>query len=321
MREIPQPGIYRDFPEADYFADPCSAPSLTQSIAKILIERSPLHAWYAHPKLNPDFQYDDDTKFDVGNVAHKLLIGRGKDIVTLDFDDWRTNAAKKAREAAAAEGKVAVLAKKVRIAEALVRAARDGCDAAGCSDAFEPGKGSGEVVIAWKEPTGFWCRSMIDWLSTDQLTIYDLKTTAMSVAPHAVGRMMVAVGWDIQAAMIERGLNALDPNGAGRRKFRFVAQEDDLPHAVIVCELSEAVMTMGRKKLAMAMAIWDFCFANDRWPGYATEIVRPEYPGWAESQWLAREIAEGGWDEHPKFQEVQAGIRKSREMLTDLSGG
>jgi len=314
MREILQPGIYRDFPEADYFADPMPAPSLTQSIAKILLDRSPLHAWYAHPKLNPDFRREEETKFDVGNVAHKLLIGRGKDIEAIDFPDWRTNAAKAARDKASEEGRIAVLGKKVRLAETMVKAVREACTAAGCSEAFQPGHGDGEVVIAWKEPAGFWCRSMIDWLSTDQLMIYDLKTTAMSVAPHAVGRMMASAGWDIQAAMIERGLNALNPKGAGRRKFRFVAQEDELPHAVTVCELSEAVMTMGRKKLAMAMAIWDHCFANDRWPGYATEIVRPEYPGWAESQWLAREIAE---DElrriHP--------MRSVEPMLTDLSGG
>jgi hypothetical protein len=80
-------------------------------VAKILLDRSPLHAWHAHPRLNPDYRHDDDTKFDVGNIAHKLMLGRGKDIVVLEFDDWRTKAAKDAREAAAAAGKLAVLGK------------------------------------------------------------------------------------------------------------------------------------------------------------------------------------------------------------------
>src|SRR5262245_44641936 len=117
--KIEKPGIYFDFPTAAYFADPCPAPSLTQSIAKILLERSPLHAWHAHPRLNPDYKPDDDTKFDIGNVAHKLMIGRGKDIEQLPekYEDWRTKDAKQWREAAASQGKLAVLGHQYQRAE------------------------------------------------------------------------------------------------------------------------------------------------------------------------------------------------------------
>src|SRR4051794_11565577 len=99
---VREQGIHLDVPPSEYFADPCSQPSLTQSIAKLLIDRSPLHAWYSHPKLNPDFKPDDSTKFDVGNIAHKLLLGRGKDIEVLEFSDWRTKNAQLARDIAAA---------------------------------------------------------------------------------------------------------------------------------------------------------------------------------------------------------------------------
>jgi hypothetical protein len=79
-----KPGIYTDMTAADYHADPCPNPSLTQSVAKVLLQRSPLHAWHAHPRLNPDYQHDDATKFDIGNIAHKMLLGRGKEIVVLE---------------------------------------------------------------------------------------------------------------------------------------------------------------------------------------------------------------------------------------------
>lgn len=290
--KIDKPGIYYDMASADYFADCCPLPSLTQSVAKILLDRSPLHAWTAHPRLNPDYRHDDDTKFDVGNIAHKLMIGRGKELVVLDeFDDWRTKAAKEARAAAEAEGKLAVLGKKFMIAQAMVRKGRDGLEASGCADAFAEDQGLGEVVIAWKEPQGFWCRAMIDWLALP--LIYDYKTTAMNVAPHRIGYMMADAGWDIQAAMIERGLCALDQRHAGRLRFRFVAQEDKPPNAVTVCELSEAVMTMGRKKLAVALEIWNRCITTNIWPAYAAGgVYMPEYPGWKESQWLEREVSE-----------------------------
>ena len=288
---IAQPGIYYEMAAADYFADPCPAPSLTQSVAKILLDRSALHAWHAHPRLNPNFRPDDDTKYDIGNIAHRLLLGCGKELVVLDYDDWRTKAAKEAREEAAAAGRLAVLGKHVERANAMVRAARDALDAAGCRRAFEPGKGRSEAVIAWQEPAGFWCRSMIDWLGEPPPAfVYDYKTTGMSVAPHAIGRLLADAGWDVQAAMIERGLQALRPDA--RYCFRFVAQEDEPPYAMTICELPESVMTMGRKKLAVALRLWQRALATGRWPGYAKLVVVPSYPDYAEAQWLDREQGE-----------------------------
>src|SRR5437879_7147617 len=107
--KIDKPGIYRGISEAEYRADPCPSPSLTQSLCKILIERSPHHAWTECPRLNPDFLADNDTKFDIGNVAHRIILGRGKDVVPVDFPDWRTKAAQEARQLAFNGGRIAVL--------------------------------------------------------------------------------------------------------------------------------------------------------------------------------------------------------------------
>lgn len=283
--KITKPGLYPDFPVDAYFADPCPAPSLTQSVAKILLDRSPLHAWHAHPRLNPDFVPDDDRKFDVGNVAHALMIGRGKKITVLDFDDWRTKAAKEAREAAAAEGKLAVLGKHYARADKMVRAAREQLELRGLAELFTDGVG--EAVLAWQEP--FWCRQMVDWL-TPLGTFADYKTTDMSVAPHGLGRMMVNAGWPIQAAMAERGLEAI--GGPAQRKFLFVVQETEVPYALNVVELGADTLIMGRKQLDAAFEIWARCIKADRWPGYPLQVVKPEYPGWHEQQWLDREIHE-----------------------------
>ena len=283
-------GIHLDMSSATYFADPCPAPSLTQSVAKILLDRSPLHAWHAHPRLNPDWRPDDPTKFDVGNVAHKLMIGRGKEIVVLDkFDDWRTNAAKEARAEAQDAGKLAVLSKTFAKADRMVRAAREQLDVRGLSKLFQPGHGDGEAVMAW-EDRGMWLRQMVDWLTEDRGLFVDFKTTDMSAAPYGLGRMMVNAGWPIQAAMGEWGLNKLV--GFKRRRFLFVVQETDHPYCLSVVEMSEAAMTMGRKQLNAAFGVWMRCVASDRWPGYPLDIVVPEYPGYAESSWLDREVIE-----------------------------
>lgn len=284
-------GFHFDMSAAEYFADPCAVPSLTQSVAKILLDRSPLHAWHAHPRLNPDWEPDDPTKFDVGNVAHRHMIGRGKEIHVLppSVSDWRTNAAKEARAAAHASGMLAVLHHKNRLAEKMVSAAREQLDLRSLGSSFRVG--AGEVVMVWQED-GIWMRQMIDWLTPDRRTFYDYKTTDMSAAPHTLDRMMFNMGWHVQAAMAERGLNVLDPDNAGRRRYLFVVQETQEPYCLSVVEITESVLTMGRKQLDRAVAIWRHCMLTNRWPGYPTEIIRPEIPSWAEAKWLEREIAE-----------------------------
>ena len=287
-------GLYRDYPVADYFADPAPAPSLTQSIAKLIIERSPLHAWHAHPRLNPKFEPDDATKYDLGTVAHALMIGRGRELVILDaYDDWRTNEAKRRREEAREEGRLAVLGKHFNLAVQMTAAARVQLSARKEHELFRAGSGAGEVMTLWKEHD-IWLRQLIDWLTDDHLTFCDYKTTAESAAPQALGRKMAADGWHIQAAMAERGLNAIEPKAAGRRRYLFVVQETDEPYALNVVEITEGALLMGRKMLNYAVDHWRACIKTGTFPAYPPHIVRPEFPGWAETEWLNREImAEG----------------------------
>lgn len=283
---ITEPGLYPDISTTDYHADPCPDPSLTQSIAKTLLDKSPLHAWWRSPRLNPQYVESDEKKFDVGTVAHKHLLGRGRDIAVIEADDYRTKAAQTARAEAITAGKSPVLAHQNERAIAMVRAVREQLRGAG-PDAFR--EGQGEVMIAWRDG-GIWCRSLIDWLTADKRVVWDLKTTLASAAPLAIPMKMAADGWPIQAAMHERGLNARNPENAGRRKHRFVCVECEEPYALTVTEIPEGAMTMGRKMLEMAMHIWRDCVTTNRWPGYPTDIQRPEYPAFREAQWLAREI-------------------------------
>jgi hypothetical protein len=286
-------GIHFDFPIDAYFDDPAPVPSLSQSVAKILIDRSPRHAWQAHPRLNPNFERHEPTKFDVGTIAHSLLIGRGKDICTIEVDDWRTKAAQEYREECARNGKLCVLQKHFDRATEMVVAARYQLIDAGHGHAFTPDKGDGEVAVFWQEgPT--WFRSLVDWAAKSLTAFYDLKTTGMSCAPHAIAERPGELGWDIQAAFHERGLDVLDPDNAGRRKFYFVALEDQPPYALSIVEISEADATMGRKKLAMAVDIWQRCMAADRWPAYPPEVVLSRPRGWTETRWLEREAEYSG---------------------------
>jgi hypothetical protein len=290
-----KPGIYRDMDSAAYFSDPCIEPSLSQSIAKVILDHSPLHAKLEHPRLCPTVADDAEPDAEkyvkaqaIGNAAHKILLGRGKEIDVLEYDNFRTKEAKLARDLAEKAGRVVILEKHMTGAEAMVAAALSQIKRHEANQTFQ--SGSGEVAII-AEKDGVWLRSLVDWLSHDLRNVDDYKSGGVSVAPHVIGLRMIDQGWDIQAAMQERILDILDPAGAGRRRHRFIAQENMPPYALTICELSESVMTMGRKKLQAAIGTWTICTKLNQWPGYTTRIVVPEYPGFKEKQWLERELS------------------------------
>ena len=292
--KITVPGIYRDFPTSDYFADPCPEPSLSQSIAKILIEQSPLHAYYAHPVLSDGVADDEDgEKYNkamaIGNAAHAVMLGRGKVLEVGEYDSWRTKAAQAFKEEALAAGKEPILHKHHVTASNMVESAIQQLNRIhGCKNAFT--YGDAEVVIA--SCSGLWLRAMVDWITPDLREIWDYKTSGMSASPYNAGKQMASGGWHIQAAMHERILDDIDPKGAGRRRHFFVCQENEPPYALTVNEIGEAAMTIGRKKVDYAVRMWGHCLAKSEWPGYPLRIQTPELPVWAEQSWLVREETE-----------------------------
>jgi len=294
---ITTPGIFVDFDVEAYHQDPCIRPSLNQSTAKILIERSPAHAFAQHPRLagkaadEPEEAERYNAAQAIGNAAHALLIGRGKAIAPADFPTWQSKDAKAFKADAIAAGKTPILEKHMLRAVAMVAACREQLHTCGWADAFAAGEGHGEVVIAWEEG-GIWFRSLLDWLPTATANAYDLKSTALSVAPHAIPNLMASAGWHIQAAFHRRGLNILDPERAGRYRFRFVAIENEPPFAMTPVEMTEAALTMGDKQIEYAIREWRRALEADRWPSYSANVCRPEFPGWKETAWLNREVEE-----------------------------
>lgn len=282
-------GLHYDVPEARYRNDPGSTPALSQSIAKILLAKSPAHAWLAHPRLNPNYAPDNATKYDVGNIVHKIMLGRGRDLVQLPHDDWRTKEARAARDEALASNRLAVLARDMETADAMVSAAWRQLEERGYRGDWDIAKDCGEVVAkAQVKPGDYWLTAMIDWLPSTT-RVWDWKTTGLSARPEALGSLIANANWPLQAAMHERILNILDPANAGRREHRFVAQEDYPPYALSVVRLTEAHLTVGRAQLARAEAIWARCMASDTWPAYPVEDQSPEMPAWA----MARMMEEG----------------------------
>lgn len=274
-------------PAEQYHADPCEQPSLSSSIAKIICSASPLHAWTAHPRLNPNYTPEEAEKFDIGTAAHYLLLEGMPEIVVIEAPDWRTNAAKDARDEARAAGKLPLLEKHWGAVQAMVEAARiqlEGISAA--PPIFTDGKP--EQMLVWDDG-GVTCRARLDWLRDDHSAIDDYKTTSRTANPEAWSRSLFGMGYDIQAAFYLRGLQALTGQQAD---WRWVVQETAPPYALSVVSLNPAALELADAKVIYALNRWRECLAANVWPGYPTEICYAELPGWEEARWLEKEERE-----------------------------
>jgi PDDEXK-like domain of unknown function (DUF3799) len=262
-----------------YHADPAHVPSLSSSIAHILLEQSPLHAWLAHPRLNPNYAADTDSRFDLGSAAHLMLLERRSDrIVRVDADDWRTKAAKEMREAAQAQGQYAVLERQYGDLERMCSVAREFVAASELGDILETG--DAEQTLIWTE-NGVNYRCRPDMMSKDRVVILDYKSTA-SAAPEAVGRQIGRMGYDLQAQFYSRGVEIV--TGQLHATFVFLFQEITPPYACSLMSLSNAYRAIGQDKVARATRLWQECLRSNQWPGYRNEIHYVEPKPWDLSQ-------------------------------------
>jgi hypothetical protein len=277
-----------DFAAADYHADRTGgAPSLSSSIANLLINRSPLHAWTAHPRLNPNWEPQVDDKFDIGTVVHALLLQGLNVMEVLSFPDFKSNAAKEARDAARANGRVPLLTKHAKHVEEMVNAVAPQLEQFDV-DPIPLTGGKPEQTMVWQDTqTGVWCRARLDWLHDDLSAIDDLKTTTRSAHPESFAKNLYSYGCDVQAAFYLRGCAALHMYPT----WRWLVVETTPPYGLSVVEPSPAVLELADAKVAAALKTWAECLERDVWPGYPTKVATAELPAWEEARWLAREEA------------------------------
>lgn len=254
---------------AEYHADPCETPSLSCSIALTLLERSALHAHHEHPKFGGHRSAPSD-RMEQGTLIHRVLLRKGAELEPIEAKDWRTKAARAAREEAREAGKIPVLAAALTNAE---RAAR--VIAERLADLDIVLEGESEMVIAWQEATKhgpIWCRAMLDHV--DAATVYDVKCTEdVGRAEHLVG------GFALQGHVYPRALELLDPQIAGRVDFVLLFVEPSPPYAVRPLRLDGITRAYGAERWAAACAKWGRCLATNEWKG-ATSIETAEAPGW-----------------------------------------
>lgn len=281
---VAAPGIYYDIAAATYHADPCEEPSLSSSIANLLLEKTPAHARLAHPRLNPLVNRSFNAAMDLGSVAHEIVLGKGGGFEVSPFDDYRTKDARAWRAEAIERGVTPIKADDFAGAEQMATAVRAHIEETpGAESAFL--NGASETVVIWRDVAGPMCRAMIDWVDSDRLIIYDLKTTGTGLSDRSLQSKIVG-GLDLQAAFHLRGFEHVVPDIAGRVAWRWVFIENEAPFESRVIEMDAMTRAAGDSKASRAIELWRKCLAENDFPGYQRKIEELPYPAWAAGEWL-----------------------------------
>jgi hypothetical protein len=272
---ITAPGHYDGLPLASYVADPCPAPSLNAGVAAVLVEQSPAHARYAHPRLNPALVREESDAFDVGNSFHAMVLERTEPFVVVQADNWKTKAAQAERTRIRAEGLIPLLPHQHGHLLAMAHA---------LSHVGLPQPGVPERTLVWQETETVWCRARPDWTSGPD--VLDLKTTSASAHPAEWSRTLFSTGAYLQEALIRRGWRRL--YGHEPVSVRFLVIETTPPYGVSRIALDPEAQAAADQVLDGAIVTWARCLRDNVWPGYSERIAYVELPPWLKTKWADR---------------------------------
>mgnify|MGYP003147072140 CR=1 FL=1 len=246
--------------------------------------RSLLNVCPARFRYDADHPQEPNRNFDIGNIAHRLILGLGSMVEIVDAKDWRKKEPKEIRDAAYAAGKIPVLKSEFDACQEMAQAIVDHPFAGGL---FK--EGSPEQSIFWQdEEFGFMCRARPDWLPTAGKIFADYKTTT-SAAPIDVNKSVDNFSYYQQAAWYADGIRAVGHIDEPIPVFVF--QEKKAPYLVTVAQLDPIALEWGNILNRKARSIFAQCLERGEWPGYADDVITAELPYYTESKLQRRHEA------------------------------
>jgi len=265
-------------PAAQYHADPAPTPSLSSTLAKMLLKRSPRHAWCNSRRLNPAYASVDSVNFDIGRAAHRAILGCGEDYAAIPEGVLASNGAASTKEAKAfiatqrEAGRVPLKGGQIEQIEAMRIVAHNRLSE--FDIVLDPSRSE---LCAISQIDGVWCRAMFDNVPADpKLPIFDLKTCE-DASPDACLRSILNYGYDIQAEHYRAVWKAATGEDRG---FVFIFQEKGDPFEVCLIRLSGSFEAMAKRRAARARTMWGECLINNNWPGHPIGIHAVDAPAW-----------------------------------------
>jgi hypothetical protein len=254
-------------------------PALSSSGARKLLPPS-CPALFHYERTNP-IQASPEMEF--GSVTHELLFGDGRGYVVLEYDSYRTKAAREDADLARSNGQIPILEHDMAVAKAMVSVLRAHPIAGKAVGAG----GDPEQTLIWDDKsTGVQLRARIDYAKRDRrgrLVAVDYKT-ASSAAPEKIGKSSWDYGYAQQDDWYRSGIRALgldaDPG------FLLITQMKEPPYLVTVGQYDEMSMAIARELNRRAIQKFAECTERNEWPGFDDGIATLSLPGWVHNQWM-----------------------------------
>jgi hypothetical protein len=310
-RNLPVEGWgFYNLDEDQYHRDPAPKPSMSSSFLATIITETVAVAHDSHPRLQPTFGpiegedegEPDNKKFDVGKIAHALVLGKGKRIVPVDAKDWKKKADQEERKRIIEDGDQPCLLRQMLHAERMRDALMHQlAEIPGEQDSFLPDMGFSEQGGFWQEQTQFgklWARALIDWRHKDRLQIRDYKTYngQLGSDPEAFVRGIIDGGKDIQDPHYSAAYAAIAGAAAGEVipwdavDFAFIVQDPNPPYLVSVVRLQDRLWSFERRHWAIDR--WAASVGAGMYRGHAPIVHQVPPPAYARTKWEMRMIRE-----------------------------
>jgi hypothetical protein len=294
MNAITAPGIY-DLTHEAYHADPCDVPSLSSSVAKILVRQTPAHAWQAHARMG-NIRFEPSRVMDDGSAMHAMILGQSeliyplrtvygpktkrKELIGLPVADYKSDAAQEERDEIRGIGRIPVLQSRlpelIRCRTAAMRQIAEADDGAGF---FADGRN--EVCVVSIDDDVM-LRCLVDRLPTDpSLPPYDLKCTELSAAPGGWERRLQHeyAFQDAFYRRVIRGARGVEPE-----PMRFIVVELNPPHGTVIMSAAPALRAVAEAEVERAIQRWRHCVRTDAWPCYPPQTTWIEASPWQITQ-------------------------------------
>lgn len=264
--------IVRDLPADAYH---CTE-ALGASGAWVLANDCPA-MFHAYSPFNPDrLPNDSNHAMSIGTALHLAALEPDRldsRCVVVDAEDWRTKAARDAREAAVSAGHVPLLHKDRALVDRLAAALRANRDAASLLEGADT-----EVSYFW-DADGVPCKARADIVAYGGAALADLKASA-NASPGFFQRRAFDAGHFLRAPWYSDGWQIA--NGGACPDYWFIIVAREPPHLVTVARLDTQALEWGRQMIRRALTLFKECRDRGVWPPYCTEPATLSLPAFAE---------------------------------------
>ena len=229
-----------------------------------------------------DHDHPDTEAMQFGRLVHCLLFEPRE--VGARYRTWEGRRAgndyQLFRALAEADGAEVVRADGQYSLEAALEAAQGFLRSARVKELIAAGQAE-QTVLAVE--CGLQCKGRLDWVSTAEHVLTDLKTTR-DIEDEAFGRQFFRLGYDLKLGLYQRWLNAVTGD---QWPVEVIVLENQRPYDVAVIPVPQAVLDAGVDKAMKIIEQVQGAIVADQWPGVSDGGLVPlAVPYWAMEETL-----------------------------------